>query len=228
MGPPRLYSDAERIERNRDSRRRYYLKNKAKVDADVYERRREQRCRNRRHLIEWKQNHPCKCGENHVACLSFHHLDAGLKEDAVYKLAKSPVSLDRLQAEIDKCIVVCENCHKKIHAKEWKKDAVPVPVPEYALGQKAYHAAHRTNARIASRIFVWRYRQEHPCKCGESDPACLEFHHLGDKDQQISYMVRNAVSVQRIKIEIAKCEILCSNCHRKEHYQDENCNLCES
>jgi len=37
----------------------------------------------------------------------------------------------------------------------------------------------------------------------------------------VSYMVRQKLSRQRILDEIAKCDILCANCHRKLHYEED-------
>jgi hypothetical protein len=59
------------------------------------------------------------------------------------------------------------------------------------------------------------YKKNNPCRCGESDPRCLDFHHLHDKEFEISQMVRDGISLKRIMTEIDKCEILCANCHRK-------------
>ena len=55
--------------------------------------------------------------------------------------------------------------------------------------------------------------------CDESESVCLDFHHSNDnKDRNVSL----AVSVlgwsrERILAEIDKCNVLCSNCHRKRH-----------
>lgn len=59
-------------------------------------------------------------------------------------------------------------------------------------------------------------------RCGEPDPACLEFHHKNpaEKEGLVSYMVAQAYSLTRIRAEIAKCEVLCSNCHRKHHARE--------
>lgn len=56
-------------------------------------------------------------------------------------------------------------------------------------------------------------------RCPENHPACIEFHHLDPKQKafEISTCWRKGYSIQRIEEEIAKCIILCSNCHRKEH-----------
>ena len=55
------------------------------------------------------------------------------------------------------------------------------------------------------------------CKCGYSDKASLDFHHLRNKDKTIAQLIRNAASFDTIDLEIAKCEVICANCHRKEH-----------
>ena len=53
--------------------------------------------------------------------------------------------------------------------------------------------------------------------CGESDPACLGFHHLNNsqKEYQISDLV---MSKEKMREELKKCVPVCANCHRKIHY----------
>lgn len=57
-------------------------------------------------------------------------------------------------------------------------------------------------------------------KCGENHPACLEFHHRDSKEKEvgIAICVRQGWSQKRILEEMAKCDVLCSNCHRKHHW----------
>ena len=70
--------------------------------------------------------------------------------------------------------------------------------------------------RETARDFVLDYLQEHPCEeCGETDVRVLEFHHVGQKDKAIVTLVSGGYSVERIQEEIAKCQVLCANCHRK-------------
>src|SRR5690348_595472 len=53
-------------------------------------------------------------------------------------------------------------------------------------------------------------------RCSESDPRCLDFHHLNkNKTISLSQAAANGWSICRIDNEVAKCEVLCSNCHRK-------------
>lgn len=58
--------------------------------------------------------------------------------------------------------------------------------------------------------------------CGENFPYCLEFHHKDEKekDGDISRMISDGYSIERIEKEIEKCIVLCANCHRKEHYKN--------
>lgn len=58
-------------------------------------------------------------------------------------------------------------------------------------------------------------------ECGETHPACLDFHHR-DKRQKtvgVGVLVGSTTNMQRILDEIAKCDVLCSNCHRKHHWK---------
>lgn len=56
------------------------------------------------------------------------------------------------------------------------------------------------------------------CKCGEREPVALDYHHVEPKlkDMPVSMMVN--FSHKRLKYEIRKCVVICSNCHRKLHH----------
>ena len=54
--------------------------------------------------------------------------------------------------------------------------------------------------------------------CGETDFACLDFHHMGEKESEIARAIHNGWSKERLLKEINKCIVICSNCHRKLHY----------
>ena len=63
--------------------------------------------------------------------------------------------------------------------------------------------------------FVVAYLREHPCvDCGEEDPVVLEFDHLRDKKFPISKGLTDR-NWQDVLDEIAKCEVVCANCHRR-------------
>lgn len=61
-------------------------------------------------------------------------------------------------------------------------------------------------------------RSKQSCKCGESSPVCLDFHHRDSKDGCITNSIRcKGWSKGRVLTEIAKCDLMCANCHRKLH-----------
>jgi hypothetical protein len=60
-------------------------------------------------------------------------------------------------------------------------------------------------------------------ECGESHPGVLDFHHI-DKNQK-DKNVSQITSRKKIIEESKKCIILCSNCHRKLHWEERNNSL---
>jgi hypothetical protein len=50
--------------------------------------------------------------------------------------------------------------------------------------------------------------------CGINNHIILDFDHLHDKKYNISRMIHDGFSWAAIKKEIAKCEVVCANCHR--------------
>ncbi len=50
----------------------------------------------------------------------------------------------------------------------------------------------------------------------------MDFHHLGFKEFNIGDAVTNGLSLKTLKREVAKCVIICSNCHRKVHAGKKN------
>jgi hypothetical protein len=58
------------------------------------------------------------CGENHTACISFHHRDPSTKSYAVAEMPNRGCSIAKIIEEIEKCDVLCHNCHAKVHFEE--------------------------------------------------------------------------------------------------------------
>lgn len=57
------------------------------------------------------------CKENNPCCLDFHHVNKEDKIDGISRLLHSH-DVKQLIEEINKCVVVCSNCHRKLHAKQ--------------------------------------------------------------------------------------------------------------
>jgi hypothetical protein len=59
------------------------------------------------------------------------------------------------------------------------------------------------------------------CRCGLAHPAVLQFHHR-DPSQKL-FGVAQAVynrGWETIMIEVAKCDVLCANCHAIHHWEE--------
>lgn len=64
-----------------------------------------------------KHNKGCfYCPETEPVCLDFHHKDKQTKKQNISVMIGSHWSWDKIQTEMDKCIIVCSNCHRKLHA----------------------------------------------------------------------------------------------------------------
>ena len=88
----------------------------------------------------------------------------------------------------------------------------------YAANRSRYieqAAANKRKLRLVRTRFLIDYFASHPCiDCGEADPVVLEFDHLRDKSFSIGQAVHNR-NWQSIVEEMAKCEVVCANCHRR-------------
>jgi len=49
----------------------------------------------------------------------------------------------------------------------------------------------------------------------------LDFHHNNPKEKEINYSLFKTIFNKRLTDELDKCSLLCSNCHRELHYNDE-------
>lgn len=70
------------------------------------------------------------------------------------------------------------------------------------------------------RTKTWLHGLKHELGCSlclEREPYCLEFHHVvaDSKKSNVADMITNNNSRKEILNEIAKCTLLCANCHRK-------------
>lgn len=73
----------------------------------------------------------------------------------------------------------------------------------------------RDKRRAAARAHVIEILTTGACTdCGLVDPAVLEFDHIGPKTMEVGRLVREGYRLERVKAEIARCELVCANCHR--------------
>ena len=91
--------------------------------------------------------------------------------------------------------------------------------------------AHRVLKRKKQAI-VRGYKSERGCsRCPENHPAALDLHHRQGENKSPRLIPRRkdgtsrnggngwtGLSYAELEEELAKCDVLCANCHRKEHF----------
>lgn len=76
-----------------------------------------------------------KCGEQREHILAFHHIDSESKDSTPAKLIANS-KFDEFFKEIEKCILLCNNCHGDFHYRESKEgitleEYLGKPIPTY-------------------------------------------------------------------------------------------------
>jgi hypothetical protein len=70
------------------------------------------------------------------------------------------------------------------------------------------------------RAFIRQQKEGKCClRCGFSDSRALDIHHRDGttKETTLAQALHRAWSIKRMAREIAKCDLLCANCHRILH-----------
>src|SRR3990172_11660060 len=110
-------------------------------------------------------------------------------------------------------------------ADSWTKEQHSAYHKDYYQKRKDYYRdkSRRTVARNRNILNGWK--SSHPCTvCGESDIRCLDVHHP-DPTTKKRYNFRSTGIAQKLSgygaetllKELATCQSLCANCHRKVH-----------
>jgi hypothetical protein len=109
------YKDASvRKAYHKQRSREHYLKNKETIIAKS----KETRAISKAKWSAFKRTLKCtQCGFNHPAALDFHHTNPAEKENLVSKLVSNGCFVAAME-EVQKCIVLCANCHRVHHAEE--------------------------------------------------------------------------------------------------------------
>lgn len=92
----------------------HYQNNKEKYSDKSVKRNKEERNKKKLFIDSFKVDGCTKCDEDELCCLEFHHIDPDKKS---FRLSQgTSKSLELLVEEISKCVVLCANCHRKVHA----------------------------------------------------------------------------------------------------------------
>ena len=177
---------------------------------------REKRKSQKIKAILYKGGHCEYCGyDKCINALEFHHLNPETKSEIISRLYNKPWKI--IQEELDKCILVCSNCHRVIENNKISK------FDNLSLSNKKLS---RYEKKQVSDLKIRKSKKEkailylgNKCQvCGyDKVPITLEFHHkdIYSKNFQISSSFTKPWEV--IKKELDKCVLVCSNCHREIH-----------
>lgn len=135
----RSISEEARKQKNKEYREEYYKKNREIIRArekQHYEKNKERINIHRKErynklkedfLLTYKKGKKCiLCGWNkHPEILQFHHKDRTKKEFTIGNIKiierTTPKNIELVKQEIDKCFLLCPNCHALLHLKERQK-----------------------------------------------------------------------------------------------------------
>ena len=176
----------------------YYRANKAEINLKMArdnKRRRQERYEEIRLL---KKGVPCKdCGKTFPPyVMDYHHRDPKAKFLQIPTIVKRMYPWEKVLEEISKCDLLCSCCHR---------------LKTY-FGRNTYKSLRfRYHSTILDEL-----KSATPCSdCGHLYKPCqMDFDHLKGS-QKISDIAR-LVGAEQAKLlnEIAKCQLVCSNCHR--------------
>jgi hypothetical protein len=195
---------------NRKDKKCSYCKNCANKDSTI--RTTKKRKDNKINGIKLKGGECkiCKLKYNDdPSIFHFHHLDPLIKE----KDFNNITSFDSFIKEIDKCILICGNCHFEIHGGIHH---------EYLLNKSQRDSDKITKLTIKRReqkLKSIEYLGGKCLHCGYNKCyGSLNFHHLIEAEKELKIGSYSSVFKWGVlQKELDKCILLCSNCHTRLH-----------
>jgi hypothetical protein len=146
--------------------------------------------------------------------MDFDHRDPTEKSFTLCSGRASLKNRKQILAEAAKCDVVCANCHRlrsRARHRVWLASRAPAVSPRI----DAQRARWRHHADILDQL------RSVPCAdCGGRFAQCaMDFDHR-DPSTKLGVVTRmiNA-SYRRMMVEVAKCDIVCANCHRLRTFE---------
>jgi hypothetical protein len=128
----------------------------------------------------------------------------------------------------------CKKCGKvqsidnfRRNGKYWNSNCKPCQVElTTAHNKKNYKKYYNKYTKKAvkkawqrGQDFFDRYKSFCGCqKCGDKRYYVLDFHHIDPNTKQRPITYYKHASMEVMKQEIRNCKVLCSNCHREEHW----------
>lgn len=124
---------------------------------------------------------------------------------------------------------VCNTCNKNLPDDHYWSAGIKNGKKHYRKKCKTCYGKVKNYLRYRNKDWLIKYKEKLACqKCGYSKKThpsfsirALEFHHREDnKEFAVSNGVHSGVSIQRLKDEIDKCDVLCARCHMELHAEE--------
>jgi hypothetical protein len=107
------------LEKRRLKWKEYYYKHGSKYRENATIRNRKLKNKLRSQMLEYLSDKSClNCGISDVRVLDFDHIDPLTKSFSIARAIADITSWDKILIEIDKCQILCANCHKIKTAQE--------------------------------------------------------------------------------------------------------------
>jgi len=191
----------------RDCYRAYFRARARMHRRQVHLARKDRRQKARAFVADYLRIRCCsECREPDPCLLEFHHLQH--KRGNVSDLVLAGASVRALERELEKCTVLCANCHRVRTASSrgsWRLDPEGVERASRLTPGESRNMAYVRDVLMGSRCV----------DCGDSRLVVLDFDHVGSKAANVTELARSGCRLQRLKDEVSRCEVRCANCHRR-------------
>lgn len=145
--------------------------------------------------------------------LSFHHLDM-IKKDINISRIQSLKEIEKIKNELKKCILVCENCHREIHAGLYPDIFIPKLIDNPPQKRR-----REKQSKIKQECVDYLGKICKGCGYNKCNRA-LDFHHINPNEKDFVIGDKRESPFENLKSELKKCMLLCRNCHMEIHNKD--------
>lgn len=155
---------------------------------------------------EWKRQGCVDCGYDDVRAIDPDHVDPNEKHNNLSRMIQLCASVARIQAELAKCVPRCARCHRLATANQR-------PCAWRAVDRLPPSWKRRLERQDVNDLI----KLMHGCAdCGWAEwPRGLDWDHVrGAKIRIVSTLIANGRPWTEVLAEMAKCEVVCANCHR--------------
>ena len=123
LAKQKAYRSTPEVNARRNQRRREYTANHPEARRRKLASKKKWQAKLRAKLDHFLADKKCQtCPEARRPCMCFHHRDPATKKGEVSTMIVDGVGWERVLEEIDKCDILCHNCHAVLHDEERKKN----------------------------------------------------------------------------------------------------------